>query len=336
MKALVKTLIVIAVIIILLLIVSLFLPGKMHVERSVSIKAPVEMVYEQVSVLKNWENWSPWHKMDKNMKFLYSGPASGEKAKYSWDSQNKQLGKGYLEIKECAINQYIIMDMSFTENGTATGKFLFTPDTTGVTVVWSMESDLKNNPVSKYFGLLMDKMVGSDFIKGLNEIKRITEEEYALQLKYKIEEITTGSFHAVVTHLNCKQNEIGAKMGEGFGLLMKAIMEKNISPAGAPFAIYHSFDTLTGVDFELGFPVTKCRKISVKNVECKSFSSFKAIRTNYAGDYSGTCEAYGIMDQWLKKNNRTIAGPPWEIYLTDPQQEKDTSKWLTTIMYPVN
>ena len=32
------------------------------------------MVYDQVNTLKNWENWSPWHKIDKGMKLTYSGP----------------------------------------------------------------------------------------------------------------------------------------------------------------------------------------------------------------------------------------------------------------------
>ncbi|ALO14213.1 Transcriptional regulator, effector-binding domain/component [Salinivirga cyanobacteriivorans] len=29
------------------------------------------------------------------------------------------------------------------------------------------------------------------------------------------------------------------------------------------------------------------------------------------------------------------AGSPWEVYLTDPQTEKDTSKWLTKMYQPV-
>lgn len=32
-----------------------------------------------------------------------------------------------------------------------------------------------NNPIAKYFGLLMDKLIGADFERGLNNLKTVCE-----------------------------------------------------------------------------------------------------------------------------------------------------------------
>ncbi|HSI89708.1 MAG TPA: hypothetical protein VK927_01265, partial [Adhaeribacter sp.] len=89
----------------LLIVVSFFLPGKVHVERSLIIKAGAEPVYQQVNTLKNWEKWSPWHEMDPNMQLSYQGPEAGEGAGYSWVSQ--EVGNGSLTIAASQPATYI-------------------------------------------------------------------------------------------------------------------------------------------------------------------------------------------------------------------------------------
>ena len=49
---------------------------------------PVEVIFEEVNSLKNWEDWSPWNQMATDMATTYSGPSSGEGAKSSWSSES--------------------------------------------------------------------------------------------------------------------------------------------------------------------------------------------------------------------------------------------------------
>ena len=42
-------------------------------------------------------------------------------------------------------------------------------------VTWFNQGDLGWNPVSRYFGLLMDKMMGPDFEEGLENLRRKAE-----------------------------------------------------------------------------------------------------------------------------------------------------------------
>lgn len=57
----------------------------------------------------------------------------------------------------------------------STGAFELTPQADGVKVVWSDAGDLGMNPLSRWFGLFLDRMIGPDFEKGLSNLKRNLE-----------------------------------------------------------------------------------------------------------------------------------------------------------------
>ena len=175
MKILKKIAIALATIILLFAIISFFLPSKAHVERSLVINAPAQIIFNQVNNLKKWEKWSPWEKLDPQMKSSYEGPEAGVGAKHSWQSENRNVGSGNMTITSVVPNQDIQIAMDFMEHGTAIGAFKFDNAVGGTKVTWSMKSDMGMNPVKKFFGLMMDKMVGNDFEKGLNSLKEIAE-----------------------------------------------------------------------------------------------------------------------------------------------------------------
>ena len=174
MKTLKKLGSVLAVLAVLFVLGSLFLPSQIRVERSATIQAPPDKVFAQINTLTNWEVWSPWHKLDPRMSLTYQGPASGVGAKYSWSSQQRNVGSGTLAITESVQDQRILTDMQFSD-GRAIGAFELTPSEGGTKVIWSMQSDLGRNPVARYFGLLMDGMIGADFERGLQNLKTVCE-----------------------------------------------------------------------------------------------------------------------------------------------------------------
>lgn len=162
--------------ILLLLIVSLFLPSQVHVEREAVIDAPQEVVFNQVNTLRNWEDWSPWHTIDPEMKLHYEGPPAGEGARYRWESDHRNVGNGSLTITRSERPARIETEMDFMEQGTAQGSYTFEPTNGGTRVVWAMDSDMGRNPVGRYFGLMMDRWIGQDFERGLANLKQVSEE----------------------------------------------------------------------------------------------------------------------------------------------------------------
>src|SRR5262245_38322211 len=74
-------------------------PGTFEVSRSASMAASADAVFANVNDLHNWPAWSPWAKLDPNMKQTYEGAPAGVGASTYWIG-NKDVGEGRMTIME--------------------------------------------------------------------------------------------------------------------------------------------------------------------------------------------------------------------------------------------
>jgi hypothetical protein len=151
-------------------------PDAFHVERSIDIAAPPERAYSQVEDFHQWSTWSPWEKLDPEMKRSYSGAPSGTGAEYAWTG-NKQTGEGRMTIVDATAPSRIAIKLEFIKPFAATNQatFVFAKTAAATRVTWAMDG--KNNFMAKAFHLVMDmdKLVGGDFEKGLTAMKANAE-----------------------------------------------------------------------------------------------------------------------------------------------------------------
>jgi Polyketide cyclase / dehydrase and lipid transport len=179
MQALKKIGLVVLALIAVLFVISLFLPSKVTVVRSAVLKAPAPVVFEQVNMLQNWERWSPWHTIDPQMLLSYEGPDSGKGAKYNWFSKHPDVGNGSVTITESIPNQRVDIKMVFEGQGDGLSLYQFEETPEGTKVTWTMESEMGDNPIGKYFGLMLDGLVGPDFERGLENLRGVVEQPTA-------------------------------------------------------------------------------------------------------------------------------------------------------------
>lgn len=163
-----KVLLGIAVIVAILIAVIATRPADFHIERSAKIEAPASAIFPLINDLQQWTRWSPWDKLDVNMKKTYVGPQAGPGAEYSW-AGNNQVGEGRMTIEDIKENESVSIKLEFLKPMKATNQTLFTltPEGEGTVVNWSMDG--KNDFIGKAFSLFMnvDQMVGADFERGL-------------------------------------------------------------------------------------------------------------------------------------------------------------------------
>ncbi|HKA08759.1 MAG TPA: SRPBCC family protein [Gemmataceae bacterium] len=158
------------------LIIAATKPDTFRIERSASIKAPPERIFALINDFHNWGAWSPWEKLDPNLKRTFSGEPSGTGAIYEWEG-NKKVGQGRMEIKESSPSRKITIQLDFIKPFQAnnTAEFTFEPSGDSTNVNWAM---LGGQPfmfkVMKVF-MNMDKLVGKDFETGLANLKAQTE-----------------------------------------------------------------------------------------------------------------------------------------------------------------
>jgi len=174
MKFLIRGIVVLLGLVILLLAVGLLLPSHFKVQRSAQIAAPASKVYPLIAAPAAWAKWSVWNQRDPAMKIEYSGPASGSGAKWSWHSATE--GSGTMEFTDAVADRRIGYRLSFPEFGMqSSGLLSIEPAPDGVRVTWTNEGDMGANPLNRWFGLFMDRLVGPDFEAGLANLKKLAE-----------------------------------------------------------------------------------------------------------------------------------------------------------------
>ena len=173
-----KILLGIVALIILVLILAIFIPGEYHVDRKVTINAPKDTVFNYVKYLKNQDNFSTWNKMDPNMKKEFHGTDGTVGAVAGWDSDNKDVGKGEQEIIKITDGQRIDFELRFIEPFEATDQAFITTtvlDSATTEVVWGFDGAMSYPMNLMMLYMNMDKMLGPDLEKGLQNLKVLLE-----------------------------------------------------------------------------------------------------------------------------------------------------------------
>ena len=151
-------------------------PDTFSVQRAASIKAPPEKIFPLIDDFHRWTVWSPWEKLDPDMKRTFSGSAAGKGAAYAWQG-NSKVGEGRMEILDDPAPSKIVIKLDFIKpfEGHNTATFLLVPKGEVTDVTWTMDGP---SPfVSKLIGVFMnmDKMIGNDFETGLANLKAAAE-----------------------------------------------------------------------------------------------------------------------------------------------------------------
>lgn len=165
----------------LILAVAATKPDQFHVERSMLINASPDQIYPQINNYRKWTAWSPWEKVDPNMKRTYSGPESGPGAKYAWVG-NADVGAGDMEIVESNPSKIEIkFHQAVPFEGNNKASFSLQPQGEATKVTWAIAGDSPFMCKVMQVFMSMDQCCGKEFEKGLSSLKSIAEKPSAGQ-----------------------------------------------------------------------------------------------------------------------------------------------------------
>ena len=137
------------------------------------VNAPPETVAPYLTDLRQWILWNPWDELEPNSTKVYSDPASGVGAWYTWSGE--EVGAGRMEITGITPTR-VDYALSFTApmEDQAVVHMELAPEGSGQTrVTWSMEGELN------FMGRVMDTLMGMegmiapDFERGLRKLNDI-------------------------------------------------------------------------------------------------------------------------------------------------------------------
>ena len=148
----------------------------------------------------------------------------------------------------------------------------------------------------------------------------------------KIELRVLQPHHTASVRETVLRDSVTEALGRSFQAVRESLAKQGVDASGSLFARWHAFGDK--VDVEAGLMVSAPIQPDgeVKPSELPGGPAAIAI---HAGPYEGLKATYDAVEAWLARTERTKSGGPWEIYLTDPSAEPDSTRWLTEIIYPI-
>lgn len=331
MKTLKKIFLTILIILVVLVVVAFCLPRTYHIERSTMVKGDRAMIYNLTSNLGKWDLWAPWKSLDTAAVYEIVGTDGQVGTLRKWDG--KVIGNGQMTLTKLVPGELVSYDLAF-QHGKYQSKGSVIIEAIGDSnkVSWTDDGDLGYNPVARYMGLFMGKMLVPDFDKGLAKLKKVVEERNSWPTI--VEKIMPEQTVLVI------RDSAGPKtyekvFGKGFGEIMQFAKANKIQCIGHPFAIYMKYDTVTMFSvFDMGIPVDKADK-GKGRVRAEKIPAQNVVMAAYFGPYDKIGPVYNVLHQYCREGRKVAAGGPWEIYVSDPMTEKDPSKIETDVIFPV-
>ena len=150
-------------------------PDRTHIERSIQVQGTVADLEPHVVDFTTFVSWSPWADLDPDQVNTFSDPPSGLGAWYAWEG-NADVGKGRMDLTLVEPGR-VTHHLTFIEPipAEADASILWVEAGDGLQVTWTY--DAENDFMAKAMSLFldMDSLLGPDYEKGLDALKRNVE-----------------------------------------------------------------------------------------------------------------------------------------------------------------
>lgn len=324
--------IIILVIIIIGIAGIIFGPTEVHMEREITINAPVDVVFDEVNGFQTFDQFSAWSEVDTSAMVVVEGPAAGVGASYSWESDNPDLGKGSIEIVE-SDGRMVKSKMTFEGYpGEPYASWLLS-EVDGQTKVIYTYDEKNISGIMKLFSFATESMLAPMYDRTLEKLKVRVESRPDFTYQVEVVETDTQLYIGANAASSSDPADIGAAMGEAYGKVVSYLNANSIEMQGPPISINISYDE-QNAEMICAIPVAELVEIDGDLISGETYEG-KALKTVYYGNYDDIGDAHEDLNAYISYYMYERNGQPWEEYITDPMTEPDTSKWMTNVYYPV-
>ncbi|MFK7748100.1 MAG: SRPBCC family protein [Kordia sp.] len=307
-------------------------PDTFEVTRSKVIKAPASVIFNNISDFRNWEAWNPWMEKDTTIKATYPEQTAGIGGSYSWDGDS---GPGRMKNLSMVANKSLEQELQFEDYEPSTVSWTLEEVEDGTKVTWTMKGE-KMTFMFKLIAELnggMDKMIGGDYQKGLENLDKVIAEHIKKnppQVSFRLGEISqadiaakqfTGFYQKSTTDLGIQEM---TKLFMEF--MPKARMYGEMNQlVYTPGTLYKKWDEETKeAEFYIGLLIEDDSVLPDGDGMTKTIiPAGKIVKISKFGPYGvGDVEAHIKIAEFMSKHKLMPAGPIWELYENDPTQVK--------------
>lgn len=138
---------------------------------------------------------------------------------------------------------------------------------------------------------------------------------------------------ALVIRRRVAHSEVAATLGQILPAVFSHAQRAAIPLAGPPFTRYLS----GGPGFfslEAGMAISGPAQ-SAGEIEVAELPGGPAVVAVHVGAYDGLAQTHAALERWIAEHGHTVAGAPWEVYVTDPGEQPNPADWRTEVFYPI-
>lgn len=138
-------------------------------------------------------------------------------------------------------------------------------------------------------------------------------------------------YTGLVAGTTCAHDQLGSEIPRLLGFIWNANPEAEMSDA--PCIYYLEWEGHAKI--ECVVPVLDGTS-PAGGATLKTFAPIEAFMGTHVGPYSALKDTWTALWAEVESLGLQPAGPPWERYVTNPEEEPDTSKWVTEVYVPVS
>lgn len=296
-----------------------FLEDKVQVSRTITIDRPAKMVFKTANSMHHFNAWSPWAKTDPNAKYQFSGPEYGVGSKMSWQG-NEEVGSGNQTIIESVPHELVKSELYFDGQGDdpAWASVVIKDQGESTQVSWVFEADFDGNILGRYFGMMMDRMLGPTYEEGLSNLKALVESKPVYDFSgFSVEQVAAQNI-LYVSAAGREDQNISAILGEAYGKITEFMNENDIKFAGMPLAITRNWEDNVW-EFDAAIPVD-VSFVEGEPGEVKLGQTYagKVVKYVQQGPYDQGEVTYPLIEAFMAENELEPNGNSWEVYVNDP------------------
>ncbi len=312
------------------------LESEYNIKQSRIIKAPAEVIFDNINDYKNWQYWGPWLELDSTIVASYPEVTSGVGASYTWTGKD---GIGSIKTISIIPNKEIIQQIDFGTGSTPEVYWEIKNTDTGNEVTWGMRGNSSFG--EKVYWLTqggIEKNMIPMYNRGLELLEQHILKEMDKHSFNIIGEVDYGGGYYLYQTTSCKINVIDKKMAEMFPVVIKFMEDNSIEASGKPFLLTHNWDeTNKTTMFSTCIPV-KERIITTDDVLTGFLKPQKTFKTIFKGSYTYLNKAWEVAYKSLTEKGHTEldGGEPFEVYTIGPNDNPNPAKWVTEIYIPIN
>lgn len=302
---------------------------KIHIEKTITIKAPIEQVFDTLQDFHHWPAWSPWLVLEPGVNV----DVQADGKHYSWSGN--RVGEGHMTVSNAAPHTRIDYDLVFLKPWKSKAKVYFTTKQAGdeTVVSWGMNSSLP------FFMFFMKKMmtaaIGMDYERGLLMLKDYCESG---SVPAKLNFIGPNQFDGtqyVGVKGTTSRKQMPIEMEKDFQTLMAFMEPHKATMNGKVFSQYHKFDIVNEkVEYTVGVGVSSMPASLADGIVSGELPATKIFSIEHVGAYRHLGNPWSAAQMMIrgKEFKPQKNYHPFELYLNDPSTATD-DKLITHVNF---